>query len=293
MIHQKLPLLDNSAATLTTYILDDGEFDRKNLVRPAVVICPGGGYNVISQNEGEPVALAYSRMGYHAFVLSYSVKIDNPFPTALLELAHAMAVIREHADEWLVDKDNISVVGFSAGGNLALSLGIYHNQPLLNEGTGLRASQIKPNQILLGYPAVTLEPRSEKTPDFVIELMEKGLMPDMRGPSIREILMGKENLSDEEKDSLNLLHYIHSELPRTFIWGTYQDTVILPTDLFGLAEALFRNEVPCELHMFEKGPHGMSLADETVKAAEQLQHLHLSEWFQLSVKWLKQGVGAQ
>ncbi|MEK4059994.1 MULTISPECIES: alpha/beta hydrolase [Paenibacillus] len=291
MIHQKLPLLDNSAATLTTYILDDGEFDRKNLVRPAVVICPGGGYNVISQNEGEPVALAYSRMGYHAFVLSYSVKIDNPFPTALLELAHAMAVIREHADEWLVDKDNISVVGFSAGGNLALSLGIYHNQPLLNEGTGLRASQIKPNQILLGYPAVTLEPRSEKTPDFVIELMEKGLMPDMRGPSIREILMGKENLSDEEKDSLNLLHYIHSELPRTFIWGTYQDTVILPTDLFGLAEALFRNEVPCELHMFEKGPHGMSLADETVKAAEQLQHLHLSEWFQLSVKWLKQGVG--
>ncbi|WP_052091890.1 alpha/beta hydrolase [Paenibacillus sp. FSL H7-0357] len=293
MIHQKLPLLDNSAATLTTYILDDGEFDRKNLVRPAVVICPGGGYNVISQNEGEPVALAYSRMGYHAFVLSYSVKIDNPFPTALLELAHAMALIREHADEWLVDKDNISVVGFSAGGNLALSLGIYHNQPLLNEGTGLSASQIKPNQILLGYPAVTLEPRSEKTPDFVIELMEKGLMPDMRGPSIREILMGKENLSDEEKDSLNLLHYIHSELPRTFIWGTYQDTVILPTDLFGLAEALFRNEVPCELHMFEKGPHGMSLADETVKAAEQLQHLHLSEWFQLSMKWLKQGVGAQ
>ncbi len=290
VIHQTIRLLENSAATLTTYIQDDGEFDRKNIVRPAVLICPGGGYTVISQNEGEPVALAYARMGYHAFVLTYSVKIDNPFPAALLELAYAMAVIRERAEEWLVDKDNISVIGFSAGGNLALSLGIYYNQPLLTGNTGLSADQIKPNQLLLGYPAVTLEPRSEKTPDFVIELMEKGLMPDMRGPNIREILMGKENLTDEEKASLNLLHKIHSELPRTFIWGTYEDSVILPTDLFGLAEALFRHNVPCELHMFEKGPHGMSLGDETVKPPEQVQHLHLSEWFNLSVKWLRQGV---
>ncbi|ULO06545.1 alpha/beta hydrolase [Paenibacillus sp. 19GGS1-52] len=292
MIHQTIRLMDNSAATLTTYILDDGEFDRKKLVRPAVVICPGGGYTVISQNEGEPVALAYARMGYHAFVLTYSVKIDNPFPTALFELAHAMATIREHAEEWLVDKDNISVIGFSAGGNLALSLGVYYNQPLLTGGTGLSPAQIKPNQLLLGYPAVTLKPRSEKTPDFVIELMEKGLMPDMRGPSIREILKGKENLSDVEKDSLNLLHHIHGELPRTFIWGTYEDSVILPTDLFHLAEALFCNEVPCELHMFEKGSHGMSLSDETVKSPETIQHLHLSEWFNLSVKWLRQGVGS-
>ncbi|WNS46672.1 alpha/beta hydrolase [Paenibacillus sp. MMS20-IR301] len=292
MIHQTIRLLDDSAATLTTYILDNGEFDQKDIVRPAIVICPGGGYTVISRNEGEPVALAYARMGYQAFVLAYSVKIDHPFPVALLELAHAMAYIRRHAEEWRVDEDNISVIGFSAGGNLALSLGIYYNQPLLAGSTGLTSAEIKPNQLLLGYPAVTLEPRSEKTPDFVIELMEKGLMPDMRGPSIREILLGKENLSAEEKASLNLLPRIHSGLPRTFIWGTYEDTVILPTDLFGLAGALFRHEVPCELHMFEKGQHGMSLADDTVKAPEQVQHLHLSEWFNLSLNWLRQGVRA-
>lgn len=293
MIHQTIRLLEDSAATLTTYILDDGEFDRKNIVRPAVLICPGGGYTVISQNEGEPVALAYARMGYQAFVLTYSVKIDHPFPAALQELAHAMAYIRNHAEEWRVDPDNISVIGFSAGGNLALSLGIYYNQPLLTGSTGLTADEMKPNQLLLGYPAVTLEPRSEKTPDFVIELMEKGLMPDMRGPNIREILLGKENPTEEEKASLNLLPKIHASLPRTFIWGTYEDTVILPTDLFGLAEALFRHGVPCELHMFEKGQHGMSLADETVKAREQVEQLHLSEWFSLSVKWLKQGAATQ
>ncbi|MNJ57908.1 hypothetical protein D3C77_535190 [compost metagenome] len=113
-------------------------------------------------------------------------------------------------------------------------------------------------------------------------------MPDMRGPSIQEILIGKENLTDEEIESLNLLQYLHNEMPQTFIWGTYEDTVIPPTDLLGLAEQLYKCKVPCELHLYEKGPHGMSLGDETVKDADQIDQLSIGTWFDLSLKWLKQ-----
>ncbi|QMV44018.1 alpha/beta hydrolase [Cohnella cholangitidis] len=288
MIHKKLKLFEHSEATLTTYVLDDGEYDRKNLVRPAVVICPGGGYTIISHNEGEPVALAYARAGYHAFVLTYSIKIDNPFPTALRELAKAMSIIRENAQEWLIDPDNISVAGFSAGGNLALSLGVNYRKPVITSEIGLTSEEIKPNRLILGYPAVTLKARPTETPSFLIELMEKGLMPDFRGPNIQEILMGKENLTDDEIDSLNLLQYLHDEMPQTFIWGTYEDMVIPATDLLGLAEQLYRRKVPCELHLFEKGQHGMSLGDESVKAGDQVGHLSLGTWFDLCLKWMKQ-----
>jgi len=291
MIHETIKLFEHSSATLATYVLQDGEFDRKNTVRPAVVICPGGGYAHISQNEGEPVALAYARMGYHAFVLNYSVKIQNPFPTALRELAKAVSIIRERSGEWLIDTNDITVAGFSAGGNLALSLGVHYKNAIVTDDIGLASEQIRPNQLILGYPAVTLEPRSLETPPFLIELMEKGLMPDFRGPDIREILMGKENLTEDEKKSLNLLQYVNEATPRTFIWGTYEDSVILPTDLLGLAGKLFENKVPCELHMFEKGPHGMSLGDATVKSEEQANALSLGAWVDLSVKWLAQGRG--
>lgn len=291
MIHEMIKLFEHSSATLTTYVQEKGEYERKDLIRPAVLICPGGGYAFVSQNEGEPVALAFARMGYHAFVLSYSVKIENPFPTALRELAKAMSIIRERAGEWLVDANDISVAGFSAGGNLALSLGIYYQDARITGEIGLTPEQIKPNQLILGYPAVTLEPRSTETPPFVIELMEKGLIPDFRGPNIREILMGKENLTEEEERSLNLLQYVNGDMPRTFIWGTYEDSVILPTDLLGLASKLFEYQVPCELHLFEKGPHGMSLGDATVKPAEQVNSLSLGAWVELSAKWLEQGRG--
>lgn len=288
MINKTIKLMADSSAELTTYILDDGEYDRKNTIRPAVIICPGGGYTVVSKNEGEPVALAYARMGYHAFVLNYSVKIDNPFPTALRELAKAVSVVRDNAQEWLIDADNISVVGFSAGGNLALSLGIYYNTPMLTTDISLKVEQVKPNNLILGYPAVSLEPRTTETPQAIIKMMEQGLIPDMRGPNIQEILLGKENVTKEEIESLNLMNYIHEEVPRTFIWGTYEDSVIPPTDLVGLSSKLIEYKIPCELHMFEKGPHGMSLSDESVKTAQQISGLSLSVWFDLSVKWLQQ-----
>jgi acetyl esterase/lipase len=289
MIHQKMKLSDTTKATMTTYILDDGEYERKGLKKPAVIICPGGGYTMVSKNEGEPVALFFNRHGYHAFVIDYSVKIDNPFPTALCELARAVSIVKEKKEEWRI-QDGISVVGFSAGGNLALSLAIYANTPVITSDIGLSYESVKPERIILGYPAVTLHPKREDTkiPDELIKLMDMELMPDFRGPSIREILIGHENISDKEAESLNLLKYLHKDLPPVFIWGSYTDSIIPATDLTMLASRLYELGVPCELHLFGSGSHGLSLCDTTVKAEEEILGLSMNYWTALCLKWLDQ-----
>lgn len=289
MIHQKIKLSDTTKATMTTYILDDGEYERKGLKKPAVIICPGGGYTMVSKNEGEPVALFFNRHGYHAFVIDYSVKIDHPFPTALCELARAVSIVNEKKEEWLI-QDGISVAGFSAGGNLALSLAIYANSPVITSDIGLSYESVRPERIILGYPAVTLHPKREdnKIPDELIKLMDMELMPDFRGPGIREILIGHENISDKEAESLNLLQYLHKELPPVFIWGSCQDSIIPATDLTMLASHLYELGVPCELHMFGNGSHGLSLCDTSVKAEEEILGLSMNYWTELCLKWLDQ-----
>lgn len=291
MIHQKIKLSDTTQATMTTYILDDGEYGRKGLKKPAIVICPGGGYTMVSKNEGEPIALFFNRHGYHAFVIEYSVKINHPFPTALCELAKAMSIVNAKKEEWLI-QDGISVAGFSAGGNLALSLGIYANQSVITSEIGLTYENIRPERIILGYPAVTLHPKYEgegsELPDELTKLMDKGLMPDFRGPSIREILIGHENINEKDAESLNLLQYLHNDLPPIFIWGSYKDSIIPATDLTMLATRLYELDVPCELHMFGNGSHGLSLCDTSVKDEEEIQGLSMNYWTILCLKWLNQ-----
>ena len=65
----------DDVAELDAYILDSGDYPRQDEKRPAAVICPGGGYAFVSKDEGEPVALAFAKEGYHTFVLRYSTGI--------------------------------------------------------------------------------------------------------------------------------------------------------------------------------------------------------------------------
>ena len=289
MLNETFSLSRTTNAYMTTYVLDDGEYARKGLKRPAVVICPGGGYTMVSKNEGEPVALFFNRHGYHAFVVNYSVKIEHSFPTALQELARAMEIVKNHKTEWKIS-DEISVAGFSAGGNLALSLGIYANNPLITEALGLTEEQVRPDRLILGYPAVTLHPKRTEgeMPKELIELMDQGLMPDFRGPDIRAILLGREDVSQEEMEELNLMKKLHENLPPTFVWGSYEDTVIPATDYIELADHYYKMNIPCELHLFGHGPHGVSLCDTSVKNEEEIENLSMNHWTELCIEWLEQ-----
>ena len=118
MYTEKIMLGDK--AYMTAYLLDPGLKLGQDMKRPAVVICPGGGYIYLSPREGEPVALAYATKGFHTFILNYSLGYDAEGFTPLKELDMAIGIIRANADRWQIAEDKIAVCGFSAGGESRL-----------------------------------------------------------------------------------------------------------------------------------------------------------------------------
>src|SRR5690554_5099502 len=141
MINQTIAIWDNCGyspdaddlqPTMTTYILDFSPDMDRHKKRPAVLICPGGAYQFTSDREAEPVAMRFAAAGFHAFVLRYRVA-PSKHPKALLDVSRAMWIIRENAIQWNVDPDSIAVCGFSAGGHLAGSLGVFWQEDHIKE----------------------------------------------------------------------------------------------------------------------------------------------------------------
>lgn len=125
--------------TLTAYIQEvAGEFQFAK--RPAILVLPGGGYAMCSDREADPVAMAYLRAGYQAFILRYSTGKNKTWPNPLEDYEQAMALIEERAEEWHLDSSRISAVGFSAGGHLC--------------ACAATIAKHKPAAAILVYPAI-------------------------------------------------------------------------------------------------------------------------------------------
>lgn len=259
------------SALLTAYIQDKSEAIHASEARPAVLIFPGGGYEFVSDPEGEPVALAYAAKGFQTFVLKYSVKDKGVFPAPQREAFEAIAVIRRNAAEFMVDPDKIAIVGFSAGGHLAASTGVFWNDAEVNDSEN--PEECRPNALVLVYPCITLDAY----------------------PGIREVHgRGLKNL-----EKLSLEKYVGKHTPPSFICHTATDTCVSPLDSLLFAEALTKAGVPYELRIYKDGPHGMSLAtkavsspylltfDESVQRAVHAAGARFSEWFDKSAEFLR------
>lgn len=288
MINQTYKLINHSEAVLITYILDDEEYARRGTKKPAVIVCPGGGYTAVSRNEGESVALAFASQGFHAFVLRYSVKIDHPFPQALLELAAAVKLVRSHAEEWNIISDKITICGFSAGGHLAASLGAYYDKNIVCDAMHCSPENVRPDSLIIGYPALSLKPvrEGDEIPPYLLEKIEKGAMMDFRGPNIRQILTGKIDYQEEDLYKVDLLNHITEKFPPVFIFGTFSDPIIPVSDLTSLANLCKENDVPCELHLFGNGTHGQGLYQPHNAEPEALAGHHMDTWFSQAMLWL-------
>ena len=251
MYHDKIYYAGNEKVWLELYVLDSGLRLGQSLRRPAVVICPGGGYVYLSPREGEPVAAAYAAKGIHAFVLHYSVGWDVKGFRPLQEMDWAIGLIRDHADEWNVAEDKIFTCGFSAGGHLALVSGLM----------GIN----RPNGVILGYPAV--------------------VFPEGMGMMSR-LLTGHDTPTEEEKRWMNLPAQVTDQAPSLFVFTTAQDTLTYGASV-ELVAAYARCGLPCEFHLFEKGPHGYSLADPaSADGSSQVLDPHAAKWLDLSAEWI-------
>lgn len=136
---QEIILNESRNVTLTAYLQEvEGEFGFSK--RPAMLVIPGGGYAMCSDREADPVAMAYLKAGYQAFILRYTCTPKGKWPLPLMDYEQAMALIEENAEAWHIDTTKIAVVGFSAGGHLA--------------ACAATVAEHKPTAAVLVYPAI-------------------------------------------------------------------------------------------------------------------------------------------
>lgn len=253
-------------AVLTSYLLDRISVDEEKS-RPAVIVCPGGGYRNRSDRESEPVVMQFLSMGYHAFLLDYSVA-PNRFPTSLLELAEAVALVRENSQAWQVDPQQIYVCGFSAGGHLVCSLGVFWNQERVYGAIGRPAEQVRPDGLILCYPVITSG-----------EFAHEGSFLQLLG----------EGAAKEQREAVSLERHAGSHMPKTFLWHTYEDETVPLENSLLLASAMKRHGVNFELHIYPRGGHGLSLANEET-SGELRQELLIpacQNWISLAHTWIE------
>ena len=228
---------ENQKASLSTYIHTTSMWTGDK--RRAIIICPGGGYHHRSVWESETIALRFFSEGFSTFVLNYSVAPAR-FPQAVCELAQAVKVIRTRADEWGIDPDKIAVCGFSAGGHLAASLGIFYDKPDVLDNLKCTAEECKPNGSILCYPVITSGEKSDS-----------GSFNNLLG----------EGVSKEMLESVSLEKRVSETTPPAFIWTTCEDSAVPIENSLYFFSALRWYNIKSELHIFPHGDHGMYLAD--------------------------------
>ncbi len=209
-----------------------------DILRPAVIICPGGAYRWISDREGVPVAQAFLAKGISAFILSYTVAENGRFPCALIEAFSAVRYVRAHADAYRIDPDRIYLCGFSAGGHAAAAAGVLWNHPVA-ESLGFTGRRHRADGLILGYPVITGGEYAHRD-------------------SIRNLL--GDAYSAETVELVSLEKQVNVETPRTFLWHTAADRSVPVQNSLLFADALIRNGVETELHVYPRGEHGLSTA---------------------------------
>ena len=255
-IHTSVP--NHPEATLDGYILDCEITLGQDRSRPAVLVCPGGGYVYCSPREGEPVAMSYAARGFHAFVLRYSVGKDAAGFTPLEEISWAIGYIRENAEQWNIDPQKIAVCGFSAGGHLALASGLL--------------AEHKPNAMILGYPAASA-PNMPRV-NFLLKILE-----------------GREDVTDADAEKYDLVAKITKDAPPVFLAATAED-LLTAYGALPVAKAYSDLGLRYELHIFQYGPHGYALANEvTADGSTQNLDSAFAQWQELSVQWLHKTFG--
>ena len=267
MIYEKVKIsVPGGDAELVIYAPENSPEIAPDRLRRAMVMCPGGGYRMTSDREAEPVALQLLAADVCVFVLRYSVAPAR-YPVSLMQAAAAVQYVRDHAARYHVQKDRVTVMGYSAGGHLAASLGVRWNEPWLAETLGTTPETLRPDGMILCYPVISSgEFRHE---DSFVKLT------------------GSEDPAEWEAHSLEKL--VHAGTPKAFLWHTFTDQSVPVENSLLFFSALRRCGIPSELHVYPEGVHGLSLATELTIAPNRPEYLQpdVTNWIEMAVRWLK------
>lgn len=227
--------------------------------RMAMLVLPGGGYAMCSDREAEPIAFEFFNRGYNAYVLRYPCAPAR-FPTQLVAAAHSMDTIRKRAKQANTNPDKVFAIGFSAGGHLCANVA---NCP--PDFEPVKKYNFKPNGVVLGYPVICSE---NGHPESFINIL--GEMPS-----------GKNEWLSLEKS-------VRSDNPPAFIWATANDSVVPAANSLNYATAYNKLGLRYELHIFDEGPHGLSLSDYRVcQLSPGGANPHVAKWVTLADEFLR------
>ena len=250
--------LPETGVELEIYLADNRAVEPERR-RALALIFPGGAYAWRSDREAEPVALRMLSLGIQAAVVRYSVAPVR-YPKALEEAAEAVAYARAHAEEWFCDPHRIAVMGFSAGGHAAAHIGLKWYQTA-------QGKACRPDAMILCYPVITSGEYAHR------ESIENLLGDDY------------ENLKEE----VSLEKFVREDTPPVFLWHTREDGSVPVENSLLLAEALCRQGIAFELHVWHRGGHGLSLSsDQVYPAGDGNIRPECREWIEMAARWLQE-----
>lgn len=265
-IHQTITADHGAKAQLYGYVIDNSPEVDMERTRPAVLVLPGGGYEMTSDREAEPIALSMVAAGYQAFVLRYSVW-PEVYPTALLQTAEAMSIIRGHASQWHVNPDAVVVAGFSAGGHLAGTIATTSGDGAL-QSHGYNPDEVRPNGLMLAYP-----------------VLNSGVYAH-RGSF--DHLLGERKDDAALLEELSIERHVDAKTPPTFLWHTITDDVVPVENSLQMIQACHQAGIPVEAHLYPSGGHGLALGTKETawKGTEGIEQC-VQSWPDLFTAWIR------
>jgi len=228
-------------------------------VRPAVLICPGGGYGHLAMDhEGHQIAQWLNRIGVHGFILQYRHAPQYSHPIPMTDALRAMRTVRARASEWNVDPERIGIIGFSAGGHLASTVGTHfdYGNPLSEDI--IEKTSSRPNFMILVYPVITF------ANDYTHLGTRKNLIGDPPDPALLA------SYSNEKQ--------IQPFTPPTFLVHSSDDKVVPVENSLKFYQGLSWQGIPAEMHIYQYGGHGYGLAPNDPI---------LNSWVQRCEDWMK------
>lgn len=248
---------------LTLYLPDIWQPESEHIKRTTILICGGGGFTHISPRETEPIALRFAAMGYQCATVAYRFA-PNRWPHPVYDVAAAVAYLRRNAEELHVHPDRIAVMGFSAGGYAAGTVGTRWQDDALWAPVKLSPDDVRPNAMLLCYPVITAGAYAHR-----------GSFCQLTG-------------SDDPESHLHLSldRYVTDKAPMTFLWHTWDDQTVPVENTLIMASALRKAGVSAEVHIYQHGSHGLALCDPTTALyADQIMP-DCAGWAELAGRFL-------
>ncbi len=224
--------------SLNAYLHED------NKKRPAIIIAPGGGYLFVSSMEAYVVAISFFNAGYQVYVLTYTVSTLGIMPVLLTQplkdMSRAVCEVRKRSKQDFTIENNVAVLGFSAGGHLCASIAVHFAykgiKSIKDEGISN-----KPDAVVLCYPFITKKYTANNA-------------------DISATFKQDEHCADIDMFALD--KQVKNDTPPTFLWHTVDDAVVDVNNSIDYMIACKNNNVPVEMHIYPKGWHGLSVANE-------------------------------